>query len=170
MQHEVLLTGRSDHLHGNLWKTEHGSPKGVIIGVHGLGDHGERFASIAAALCGAGWHLLAFDQQGHGKSPGQRGDIDSYDGLLADIAAARSTAQHQLGDVPQFLLGQSMGGNLALNYALRVAEFDSIEQPPSGLLLISPMILPPDPPQRPHVFAAWLTGRVFGWLRTEQEG
>jgi alpha-beta hydrolase superfamily lysophospholipase len=27
------------------------------------------------------------------------------------------------------------------------------------------MILPPNPPQRPHIFAAWLTGHLLPWLR-----
>ena len=164
MPHEILPTGRSGDLHGNLWTTSEVA-RGVVIAIHGLGDHSGRFAVIADDLCRAGWNLFAFDIQGHGRSPGPRGKIDNYNGLLADIAAARVSLERRLGPMPHCILGQSMGGNLALNFVLRSAEFSAVESTIAAMLLISPMILPPDPPQRPHVFAAWLTGRVFRWLR-----
>ncbi len=165
MQDEVLLTGRSGRLHGKLWTADHQPIRGVVIAIHGLGDHSQRFAGVATELCEAQWALFAFDLQGHGRSPGTRGKIDKYDTLLADIAAARSTVQEKLGGVHQVLLGHSMGGNLALNYALRTTEFETDLAKLAGLVLLSPMILPPNPPQRPHVFAAWLTGHLFPWLR-----
>ena len=165
MRDEILLTGRGGGLHGQLWTADGDAARGVVIAVHGLGDHSQRFAAIANELCESEWDLFAFDIQGHGRSPGVRGKVDNYDGLLADIAAARATVRQRLGDRPQVLLGHSMGGNLALNYTLRAAEFEPITAQLAGLVLVSPMILPPDPPQRPHIFAAWLTGRVIPWLR-----
>ena len=165
MREEVLLTGRSGSLYGTLWIPVSDPTRGVVIAVHGLGDHSQRFATIANELCESGWALFAFDIQGHGRSPGVRGKVDNYDGLLADIATARMTVQQRLGDQPQVLLGHSMGGNLVLNYTLRAKEFEPITAQLAGSVLISPMILPPDPPQRPHIFAAWLTGRMFPWLR-----
>lgn len=164
IQDEVLSTGRGGRLHGVMWTPDQRCIRGVVIAVHGLGDHSQRFASIAEDLCEAGWPLFAFDIEGHGRSPGTRGKINSYDGLLADIAAARRTARERLGELPQVLLGHSMGGNVVLNYALRSAEFDTELPMLSGVVLVSPMILPANPPQRPHIFAAWLTGHLFPWL------
>ncbi len=77
------------------------------------------------------------------------------------------TAAGLVPDVPHALLGHSMGGNLALNYVLRASEFAGPIQL-AGLALISPMILPPNPPQRAHVLAAWLTGHLFPWFRVRK--
>jgi alpha-beta hydrolase superfamily lysophospholipase len=74
---------------------------------------------MAEAFNKAGIALLGFDQRGHGQSPGKRGDIPSYNSLLDDIAMALSSTQEQCPQVPVFLYGHSMGGNLVINYALR---------------------------------------------------
>lgn len=167
MEHDTLLTGRSGQLHGQLWVCQP-RPRGVVIVVHGLGDHGGRYESLARSLEPDGWALLAFDLPGHGLSPGARGQIDSFDGLLQDIAAARQTAGQRLGRLPQVLLGQSMGGNLVVNYALRRQEFEAENDRPVGLALSAPMMLPPSPPRRPHIFAAWLTGKLIPSFRVRR--
>ena len=140
------------------------NPAGVLVAVHGLGDHVGRYEFLAQMLTARGWALVAFDLPGHGKSPGVRGHIDRYDGWLADIASASRMTSEQLPGASQVICGHSMGGNLALNYVMRRAEFDDSPEP-IGLALLSPMILPANPPQRPHVFAAWLTGILFPWFR-----
>jgi alpha-beta hydrolase superfamily lysophospholipase len=163
VQEQTLPTGRDGNLHARLWSDGGGSPLGLVTAVHGLGDHSERFGWLAEQLCAQRYALFAFDLQGHGRSPGGRGRVESYDSLLADIAAALRTAAELVPDVPHLLLGHSMGGNLALNYVLRASEFAAGIKP-AGLALISPMILPPNPPQRAHVLAAWLTGHLLPWL------
>ena len=166
MKEDILLTGSRNDLHGRLF---HGDQsRGVILAVHGLGDHSGRFASIAQQLIARDWALFAFDLEGHGRSPGKRGHIRSYDGLLSDIAHARTNVGEHLPNVPQVLMGQSMGGNLALNYALRQNEFDQVHKALSGLALVSPMLLPPNPPKRSHIFAAWLSGHMMPWLRFDR--
>jgi alpha-beta hydrolase superfamily lysophospholipase len=57
--------------------------------------------------------------RGHGKSSGPRGHTPSYDALLDDIAAFFKQIEGKYPDLPPFLYGHRMGGNLALNYALR---------------------------------------------------
>lgn len=37
-----------------------------------------------------------------------------------------------------------------------------------GLVLAAPMLLPPSPPPRPHIFAAWLTGHLLPRLRVHR--
>lgn len=132
--------------------------------LHGMGDHGARYESLAQRMLQENWAVFAFDLPGHGQSPGGRGRIHSYDALLADIAAARQTVYRRL-PVPQVLLGHSMGGNLAINYALRQGHFDSDIESVKALILCAPMLLPPKPPPRPQILAAWLTGHLLPWLR-----
>ncbi len=167
MRHETQLTGGSGQLRGRLWIGGQ-DPIGVVIVVHGLGDHGGRYETLAKHLVEEGWSLFVFDLPGHGQSPGERGRVDSFDGLLADIASARRTVGDRLPNLPQVLLGHSMGGTLAINYVLRRSELSPQPEPLAGLILCAPMLLPPAPPPRPHIFAAWLTGRLLPWIRVSR--
>ena len=86
MDYETLSTGRASHLHGQLWVGTD-TPEGVLILVHGLGDHANRFAGVAEALRDR-WAVFAFDLPGHGRSPGKPGRVSGFSHLLEDIAAA----------------------------------------------------------------------------------
>ena len=168
MKHESLTTGRHGQLHGRLWRGDT-APVGVVLVVHGLGDHGARYQALAASTVAKGWCTYAFDLPGHGRSPGGRGRVDSFSGLLADIEAACKTISRKFPGIPQVLLGHSMGGNLVLNYLLRSwEETGSSSAKPDGIVLCGPMLLPPDPPPRPHIFAAWLTGYLMPWIQIER--
>ena len=105
-------------LYAHSWQPD-GAAVGVVCLVHGLGEHSSRYAHVAAALAEAGYVTLAFDQRGHGKSQGARGDAASYDEQLDDIKRLLDEASERYPALPRFLYGHSMGGNLALNYALR---------------------------------------------------
>jgi alpha-beta hydrolase superfamily lysophospholipase len=143
-----------------LWSAD-GSPQGVIVAVHGLGSHVGRFEVLARYVTSQGWALWAFDLPGHGRSPGSQGRVDSFAGLLVDMAVARRDVRDRLGGLPQVMLGQSMGGNLVINYALRRQQIEPQTDSLAGLILAAPMLLPPNPPRRPHIFAAWLTGHLL---------
>ncbi len=105
-------------LYGQAWEPET-APAAVVCLVHGLGEHSGRYAHVAAALNAAGYALLGFDLRGHGKSGGPRGHTPSYDILMDDISHLLDEARTRYPDRPLFLYGHSLGGNLALNYALR---------------------------------------------------
>jgi len=168
VKHESLLTGRSGQLHGRLW-SQASNPVGVVVVIHGLGDHGGRYQSLAQVMGAKGWCTYAFDLPGHGRSPGGRGRVDSFPGLLADIGVACRTMKERFPDVPLVLLGYSMGGNLVLNYLLRcLDEGASSATKPDGIVLCGPILLPPVPPPRPHIFAAWLTGYLMPWIQIKR--
>ena len=172
MQELKLLTGRSGKLPGRLWLGPR-DPVGMVVVIHGLGDHSARFEALARQLNSEQWAVFAFDLPGHGASPGRRGSARSFDRLLVDIDCAvrdvrRQLGQRQRGDLPLVLLGHSMGGNLAINYVLRRAEFSAEGNEVDGLVLAAPMLLPPKPPPRPHIFAAWITGHLLPSLRVHR--
>ena len=158
--------GRQVSLHSNLWTREDGQHRGAIVLVHGLGDHGGRFAAFARRMTDRGWAVFAADLPGHGRSSGRRGTAKNYDAVLSILARSRECVAQRLPGVPQFLVGHSMGGNFAVNYALRRREFDScLADPLSGLLLVAPMLMPPDFLDRQKIFAAWGTGQLLRWVR-----
>ncbi len=114
----------------NNWKTKDGlnifarlwhalDAKAVICIVHGLGEHSGRYANVAKFFNDHDIAVLAADTRGHGRSEGKRGHTPDYDSLMDDVAIFVKEAQNKYPDTPVFLYGHSMGGNLALNYAIR---------------------------------------------------
>ena len=155
-----------ENLYARLWSRGDGREHGVVILVHGLGDHGGRYESFAKRMTKRGWSVFAVDLPGHGRSSGRRGTAKSYDSILSIIASSRRTMAEQFGYADQILLGHSMGGNFAVNYALRGKEFDSLSMPDlAGLVLVAPMLMPPISMDRSRIFAAWSTGQLLRRIR-----
>jgi alpha-beta hydrolase superfamily lysophospholipase len=105
-------------LYAQAWRPDY-EARGVVTLVHGLGEHSGRYAHVGAALSDAGYVLHAFDLRGHGKSEGPRGHAPQFEAWMQDIGRALQEAAQTFPDLPSFLYGHSLGGVLALNYALR---------------------------------------------------
>ncbi len=105
-------------LHGQKWAPS-SEPRAVVCLLHGLGEHCGRYGHVAEAFNQAGYALMAFDLRGHGLSAGKRGHAKSYTALMDDISLFLELAKEQYPDLPVFLYGHSLGGNLAIHYALR---------------------------------------------------
>jgi len=103
---------------GQNWQPEN-HPKAVIYLVHGMGEHSGRYVHVADRLTKAGYAIFAFDLRGHGQSSGPRGHTPSYEALMKDISSLLEVADKQFPQLPFFLYGHSLGGNLVLNYILR---------------------------------------------------
>ena len=105
-------------LFGQSWQPED-QPRAVVCLVHGMGEHSGRYVHVADRLTKAGYALFTFDIRGHGKSSGPRGHTPSYEALMKDIPSLLEVADKQFPQLPFFLYGHSLGGNLVLNYILR---------------------------------------------------
>ncbi len=112
-----ISPGQSKFVH--TWHPDAQAPQANVAIIHGLGEHGGRYAPLAGRFVDAGFSVSAFDQQGHGRSPESRGKIRSYQSLLSDISAFMQWNRTQYPEVPTILFGHSMGGNLVINFALR---------------------------------------------------
>ncbi len=93
--------------------------RAVVVLIHGLGEHAGRYAPTGSLLADAGYALLGFDLRGHGLSAGPRGHTPSYEALLNDVSEFLDHIRESYPQEPIFLYGHSLGGNLALNFALR---------------------------------------------------
>jgi len=94
-------------------------PRGTVLLVHGLGEHIGRYAHVASRLNAAGWHVVGYDQRGHGASAGPRGALAHEDDLLVDLAGAIDAVRARAPSRrPLVLLGHSMGGLIAARFAL----------------------------------------------------
>ena len=85
--------------------------RGVIILVHGLGEHAGRYDHVANKLNSWGFAVRGFDQYGHGESAGPRGGLPTDNRLLVDLTdIVDSTRARMNPKTPLILLGHSMGG------------------------------------------------------------
>ncbi|MEE8617491.1 MAG: alpha/beta fold hydrolase, partial [Roseateles sp.] len=75
-------------LHLRHWPATAEPARGQVLLVHGLGEHIDRYAHVAAVLNAEGWDVHGWDHRGHGRSEGRRGDIPVADAGAAVIAAA----------------------------------------------------------------------------------
>jgi len=105
-------------LFGQYWRPE--TAKGVIILVHGMGEHSSRYAdSVVPELIENSFAVVTYDNFGHGRSEGKRGHCPSYDSLMDSVEEAIAKANSLFPNLPKYLYGHSMGGNLVINYVLR---------------------------------------------------
>ena len=111
--------------------------RGVVILVHGLGEHAGRYEHVAEQLNSWGFAVRGYDQCGHGESGGLRGSLPTDTRLLDDLAdIVDSTRARMPKDTPLIVLGHSMGGLVA-------ARFVSLAmRPVDGLVLSSPALDP----------------------------
>jgi len=96
--------GRHDGLAYALFRPRGPTTGGVVI-LHGAGSCKESHFDFARAVRAQGIAAVAFDQRGHGDSPGR---LDGR--ALTDVAAMSAL----LGPGPVALRGSSLGGLLAL--------------------------------------------------------
>jgi acylglycerol lipase len=94
------------------------APKGVAVLIHGLAEHSGRYTHVGEHLAARGWVVHAFDYRGHGRSPGPRVHVDRFDDFLDDTAAVLEAARRRHPGLTVFLVGHSLGGLIALLYAL----------------------------------------------------
>ncbi len=88
--------------------------RGVVLLVHGLGEHAGRYDHVARRLNRWGFAVRGFDQYGHGESGGVRGALPSSDRLVDDLLELiESTRARMDPDMPLILLGHSLGGLVA---------------------------------------------------------
>ena len=111
--------------------------RGMVIVVHGLGEHAGRYAHVAEQLSSWGFGVRAYDQYGHGASGGPQGGLPQDTRLLDDLAeVVDATRQRMEPGAPLVLLGHSLGG-------LVVARFVSLAlRPVDGVVLSSPALDP----------------------------
>ena len=132
----TFVANDGDNIAVQDWPLAHRQTlRGVVILVHGLGEHAGRYDAVARRLNGWGFAVRGYDQHGHGESGGVRGGLPANDRLLVDLAdIVDSTRLRMDPGTPLILLGHSMGGLVA-------ARFVSLAvRPVQALVLSSPAL------------------------------
>jgi len=111
-------TPKNVPIFGNLWQPD-GSAKGVIVLVHGIGEHIGRYEHVAKMFTDNNFAMIGVDLIGHGKSGGQRGHVDSYDDYCGVIDWMIKEGSRLNPGLPMILYGHSLGGNLVLYHSMK---------------------------------------------------
>ncbi len=94
-------------------------PQGILLLVHGLGEHSSRYQNYVDYFAPRGFTLYAFDARGHGRSGGPRVHIDRFQQYVDDIALVVSHIRSTHDGLKPFVLGHSLGSLMALSYGLK---------------------------------------------------
>ncbi|GAA1481616.1 alpha/beta hydrolase [Gordonia sinesedis] len=126
-------------------------PRAVAVIAHGMGEHGGRYDHVVDALTDAGFTVAVPDHVGHGRSGGKRMRIRRFGDFSDDLD--RVVTDVERGGLPTFLIGHSMGGAIALDYALN--HQDRLD----GLVLSGAAVKPGDDLSAPMIALAKAIGR-----------
>jgi alpha-beta hydrolase superfamily lysophospholipase len=117
-------------------------PRAALLLVHGLAEHSGRYAHVARHFAERGFASLGIDYRGHGRSPGPRVHVESFDAWCDDVAAGLALARRMHAGLPVIPVGHSQGGLIVIRQALR----DPDERP---CTVVSSPLLGVAPPSRP---------------------
>lgn len=155
MKHsESSFTGvRGTRIVHDLWEPD-GDVTGIAVLSHGLGEHARRYDHVIARLGELGLAVYALDHRGHGRSGGKPLELKNWADFVNDLHELFRIARAQHPDTKRFLLGHSMGGAIALSYALEhQSELD-------GLVLSGPAVVLGDSTPKILVPIGKILGRI----------
>jgi alpha-beta hydrolase superfamily lysophospholipase len=131
-------------LYYQSWLPTARPPRALLVNLHGLGDHSGLYPNLVGHLAGCGYAVYAFDMRGNGRSPGQRAYVGSWREYREDLRAFLTLVRQWERPLPLFLLGNSLGGLVVLEYALYHPEDLAgviAAAPPLGKLSVPPLLM-----------------------------
>jgi alpha-beta hydrolase superfamily lysophospholipase len=108
-------------LYYQSWHSE-GEPRAVLCILSGGGGHSGQYDHVGEYLASRGYAVYGLDSRGMGRSEGHRGYVDSWQDYRGDVRTFLEVVGNQVLGTPVFLLGQSMGAVMVLDYALHEPE------------------------------------------------
>lgn len=132
-QHGFLRSADGISLFYRYWPAHNWNGRIAIV-LHGIGFHSGPYKVIADALNPSGIDVYGLDARGHGLSQGRRGFLATPLQVQADVLAMIRFVRQQRPEAKVFLIGDSLGANLVLNYA----KTDGQEI--NGLVLLAPAL------------------------------
>jgi alpha-beta hydrolase superfamily lysophospholipase len=102
-------------LAGYRWTADAGQTgAGVVVLVHGMGEHLRRYDHVASALTAQGFAVYGYDHRGHGASRGHNHELGSlgpngWSALVDDLNLVIAHAKSENPDLPVVMVAHSMG-------------------------------------------------------------
>lgn len=94
-------------------------PQQVLLCVHGLGFSSESFSEFGRSMASRGSAVYAVDVRGFGQWMNRKNDKVDFEGSMSDVEAALRALHKAYPRTPIFLVGESMGGGIAMQATSR---------------------------------------------------
>jgi lysophospholipase len=93
-------------------------PKAVLLIAHGYAEHSGRYTNLVNHFVPEGFAIYAPDHRGHGRSDGERVKVDDFYDYVKDLKTFFNIVRKENPKDKIFLIGHSMGSEIALLYAI----------------------------------------------------
>ena len=145
------------------WLPNPRPPKAVVVALHGFNDYSNAFAAPGEWLAGQGLAVYAYDQRGFGAAP-HPGMWAGTEQLSADLRDMVTAVRQRHPDLPAYVLGESMGGTVAMTAAAEGAL--NVD----GIILAGPAVR--GRPVMPFYQQAvlWLVAHTLPWMTVTGQG
>jgi alpha-beta hydrolase superfamily lysophospholipase len=116
-------------------------PDAVVAYVPGVGGHSGQptYHYFVEYLIETGRAVYGLDLRGFGRSEGRRGHVEDWQDYIDDVATFVAAIRQAHPELPLFLFGQSLGGLIALEYALA-------DELLAGVVVSAPALAQPNVP------------------------
>lgn len=145
-----------------VWAPE--EPRAVVVALHGFNDYRMAFAEPARWWAEQGVATYAYDQRGFGETA-ERGIWAGGEALASDARAFLRAVRARHPGLPLYLLGDSMGGAVAL-LALAGAEAPEVD----GAILVAPAVWGGRAMNPMFRFGIWFAAHTTPWNYATGQG
>jgi len=95
------------------------SPIAVLLVAHGFAEHSGRYMNLVNYFVPKGYAVYALDHRGHGRSDGERVQINKFTDYLKDLKTFFDIVRKEKPKEKIFLVGHSMGAAISTSYVIR---------------------------------------------------
>ncbi len=110
--------------------------RAIVLVIHGIGSYNAYYEDMAIFLAQNNIGVYGIDLRGFGNSTFNLERLLTFSQFADDINCLRNIIKVNYRDKPIYIIGESMGGIVGLNYAILY------EDKLDGLILVSPAIIP----------------------------
>ena len=100
--------------------------RAVMLIIHGMSEHIERYSRLAKALNKSGIAVAGFNLAGHGEELSKDNigvfGPDGWNNMMGDVSNAHDILKSKYPDIPLVMLGHSMGSFLLRCYIMRFED------------------------------------------------
>lgn len=127
--HQTLKSPTGANLAVRMSKAKGRRKARAIVHInHGMAEHSVRYARFADVLNKAGYHAIAQDHRGHGKTSAPDAPLgifsnrDGAEKVLTDCHTVNAHARKTWPGLPVIWFGHSMGSIIGVNYCIRHSD------------------------------------------------
>lgn len=158
-----FITADGEILPMRAWLPEEKATS-VVVAIHGFNDYSHAFEAVGTYLAQHGVAVYAYDQRGFGATR-QRGIWPGVELLASDLKAFIRAVGAQYQDQPLYLLGESMGGAVAM---VTMAAPDA--PPVERLILVAPAVWGGQSMNGFYRSVLWVSAHTVPWLKVSGRG